>query len=119
MIFGTRNLVFNDGNAGCNVAITIIRATCEFEDTTSLPSLVIKQTNLITASLYVCSKKMCAFNVEKVVFFYETLLCVSAETILSYTIELSSQLSESKDSYYITQRHADIYGSKLNIKKSM
>lgn len=69
MIFGAGNLVLNDGNTGYNLAITIMRATCEFEITTSLPSSAIKPTNLIMCSLCICSRKVCAFNIEKVGIF--------------------------------------------------
>lgn len=34
MIFDVGNLVLNDGNTGYNLAIIIMRTTCEFENTT-------------------------------------------------------------------------------------
>ena len=35
MIFGAGNLVLNDGNMGCDSAITIMCATSEFENAVS------------------------------------------------------------------------------------
>lgn len=54
MIFGAGNLVLNEGDTGYNLAITVMPATSEFENTTSLPSSAVKPTNLITCTLCMC-----------------------------------------------------------------
>lgn len=69
MIFGAGNLVLNDSSMRYNLAITIMCATCGFKNTTSLPRLAIKTTNLIMCSLCMCSRKVWAFNVEEVGIF--------------------------------------------------